>query len=380
VNKADSLPTYTAEKLPFTMKVFHLILAVAFFESSTAFVTVQFAQTSGASLCRQELPFQRESCGDANLLSRRTSNIDSQLSALSPIVDISNTEDENINASNILLTDETAAAAVATIEEDLPPEMLEFPRHSLPRVNDVLVETENFLQNLHQDSKKVDPRTNQRNMSPMGNANDSIFANTYVDMGAVDTVGFDYDYTLVHYTEELLTLLYSMALNRLVNDRCYPKEMLTSGLVYDNYFSIRGLAVDKETGWICHLSYTHKVAVAWEGREKVSTARIFESYRGKRGMNPRERRARLKPLNDLFSMAECCLIADTIQFFKDNEIDFCPSNVVTDILGAIRDTHISGDFHRVVANNPEKYFDVTPHLQDVLENLKSSGKRLIFAR
>lgn len=79
-------------------------------------------------------------------------------------------------------------------------------------------------------------------------------------------------------------------------------------------------------------------------------------------------------------MAECCLIADTIQFFKTNEIDFCPSNAVNDILGAIRDTHISGDFHRIVADNPGKYFDPTPHLKNVLTKLKDSGKRLIFAR
>jgi hypothetical protein len=140
-----------------------------------------------------------------------------------------------------------------------------------------------------------------------------------------------------------------------------------------------GLAVDKETGWICHLSYTHKVAVAWEGREKIPTSRLYNEYRGKRALNPKERRSRLKPLNDLFSMAECCLIADTIQFFKDEKIDFCPSNAVTDVLGAIRDTHISGEMHRIVAENPKLYFDPTPHLKSVLTGLKNSGKRLIFA-
>jgi hypothetical protein len=357
------------------MQVSRLILIAFLVTSSRAFVNVRFAPPS-ASSCRQERP-PIESSNDA---AWRTTDI--SLCASSLEVNISNEDDvfddETGNQSPLLADDETSSISPAT--EDLPIEMLEFPRHSLPGVNDVLVVTEALIQNLHQDSKRVDPTTTQRSMSPMVNSHDSIFANTYVDMGYVDTVGFDYDYTLVHYTEELLVLLYSMALNRLVNDRCYPPEMLKSGLVYDNFFSIRGLAVDKETGWICHLSYTHKVAVAWEGREKVKTKQIFEEYRGKRGLNPRERRARLKPLNDLFSMAECCLIADTIQFFKDNEIDFCPSNVVTDILGAIRDTHISGDFHRIVANNPEKYFDVTPHLKDVLENLKDSGKRLIFAR
>lgn len=140
-----------------------------------------------------------------------------------------------------------------------------------------------------------------------------------------------------------------------------------------------GLAVDKETGWICHLSYTHKVAVAWEGREKMPTSRIYKEYRGKRALTPKERRNRLKPLNDLFSMAECCLIADTIQFFKDREIDFSPANAVTDCLLAIGATHISGDFHRIVANDPQKYLEPTPNLKGVLEQLKGSGKRLIFA-
>jgi len=297
----------------------------------------------------------------------------------------------NENDENTLLEDDNEkedgsgnnssnATESSSNDSGLPPKMLEFPRHSHSGVNDVLFETETLVRNLHQYSKKIDPKDTKRSMSPRVNSHcDSIFANTYVDLGNVDTVGFDYDYTLVHYTDELLTLLYSMALNRLVDDRHYPRRMLKSGLVYDNCFSIRGLAVDKKTGWICHLSYTHKVAVAWEGREQVSTARIFEEYRGKRGLNPRERRARLKPLNDLFSMAECCLIADTIQFFKDQGIESCSSNIVTDILGAIRDTHISGDFHRIVADNPKKYFDVTPHLEDVLTNLKDSGKRLIFA-
>lgn len=342
------------------MKGSHLILAAALVTSSRAFVSVQI------NIAPSKTNTATEYCQAPSTTQEKTKLFASDLG-----IDISNEED--------VFEDESSKDASPS-DQNLPREMLEFPRHSHPSVNQILIETEALVQNLHQDSKMVDPTTIKRSMSPMANKHaDSIFANTYVDLGNVDTVGFDYDYTLVHYTEELLTLLYSMALNRLVNDRHYPTEMLTSGLVYDNYFSIRGLAVDKETGWICHLSYTHKVAVAWEGREKVSTSKIFEEYRGKRGLNPRERRARLKPLNDLFSMAECCLIADTIQFFKDHSIDFCPSNVVTDILGAIRDTHISGDFHRIVAQYPEKYFDVTPHLKEVLENLKDSGKRLIFA-
>jgi HAD superfamily 5'-nucleotidase-like hydrolase len=152
------------------------------------------------------------------------------------------------------------------------------------------------------------------------------------------------------------------------------------------------------------------VAVAWEGREKVSSERLRQEYSDKRKLRPDERKKRLKPLNDLFSMAECCLIADTVQFFKvctliplgftfnysvrifptssyraffylseqERNIPFFPRSCVEDILGVIRDTHLSGNFHRTVAANPEKYFEPKPHLASVLQKLKDSGKKLIF--
>ena len=45
---------------------------------------------------------------------------------------------------------------------------------------------------------------------------------------------------------------------------------------------------------------------------------------------------------------------------------------------AIGETHISGDFHRIVANDPAKYFEPTPYLEQVVRNFKRAGKRLIF--
>jgi len=257
--------------------------------------------------------------------------------------------------------------------------LLQLPRHSKETVNQVLTETEEVLQAMHEYSLSNKNSLSLKDAKEAGRAHEKVYANNYVDLGKVDTVGFDFDYTLVTYTEELLELIYDMALKRLVTDKQYPIEMLqTAGMKYDPHFSIRGLAVDTKTGWICHLSYTHKVAVAWEGREKVATPRIYAEYRGKRGMTPSERRRRLKPLNDLFSMSECCLIADTVQFFKDRNIPFHGQNVINDVLSAIRETHISGDFHRLVAANPDRYFEQAPHLQQVIKSFKDAGKRLIF--
>lgn len=259
--------------------------------------------------------------------------------------------------------------------------LLNLPSHSHDGVDVVLRFTERALRGLHHHSLHQE-RTAPSTMGESdltGGGHETIFANSYTDLGKIDIVGFDYDYTLLTYKEELLDLIYSMSLKRLVMDRQYPLQMLDDPkMKFNPHFSIRGLAVDKETGWICHLSYTHKVAVAWEGHEKVKSSRLFEEYRGKRALRPSERRERLKPLNDLFSMAECCLIADTVQYFKDHDIPFCPRNAVNDILRVIDDTHKSGDFHRLVASDPSKYVRPTPYLKQVLASLKDAHKSLIF--
>lgn len=254
------------------------------------------------------------------------------------------------------------------------------PRHdSNEKVNKVLGKVQSLVNQFYKDSLEVQSQMEViDDIVNIDFENEKVYANSYVDLAKVDTVGFDYDYTLVTYKNELLDLIYSMALKRLVYDFQYPMEMLNSGMKFDPMFSVRGLAVDRENAWVCHLSYTHKVAVAYEGRQKVTRERLMKEYSGKRALNPQQRKNRLKPLNDLFSMAECCLIADVVQFFKDRSLPFCSRNAVSDILGAIGSTHISGDFHRIVAADPEKYFEPRPHLKEVLLKLKESGKRLIF--
>jgi hypothetical protein len=176
-------------------------------------------------------------------------------------VDISKDNYNSDDVNGTLWTDPEkgiASTPSSTVVEtdgvvSLPVSMLELPRHLHNEgVNTVLLATERYIRTMHKDSKAVDPKSVKRSMTPKVDVKvggdgahamdqqDAIFANTYVDLGKVDTVGFDYDYTLVHYTDELLELLYDMALKRLVNDRHYPLEMLESALSYDPFFSIRG--------------------------------------------------------------------------------------------------------------------------------------------
>lgn len=124
------------------------------------------------------------------------------------------------------------------------------PRHpSNNEANAILTRAELALQSM-QTQIIHDAQVNERTVpNPLHSGFDvelydieqeAVYANSYVDMGAVDTVGFDYDYTLVTYTETLLELIYDMALRRLVEEKEYPREMLEVGLKFDPSFSIRG--------------------------------------------------------------------------------------------------------------------------------------------
>uniref|UniRef100_A0A7S4QX41 5'-nucleotidase n=1 Tax=Ditylum brightwellii TaxID=49249 RepID=A0A7S4QX41_9STRA len=126
------------------------------------------------------------------------------------------------------------------------------PRHVTNEdVNNIITKAEKVIQDLQktasalQDQMEVE-RLNQSSLTleeeedDVERDDDVVFANSYVDLGKVDTVGFDYDYTLVTYTNELLELIYDMALKRLVEEKQYPSEMLDAGLKFDPNFSIRG--------------------------------------------------------------------------------------------------------------------------------------------
>ena len=211
---------------------------------------------------------------------------------------------------------------------------------------------------------------------------DRVYANTYVNLGSAKVVGFDYDYTLVSYKEEILHLIYKLAKEQLVSGLKYPKELIDELPGYDPKFAIRGLAVDLDKAWICMLTLRYRVSIAFYGRERVDPKIVAKTYRSETGsgiLPPEERKKRLKPLNDLFSTAEACLLADVVQWFVDKEIPFDPRSVVTDVLSAITKAHVSGQLHRTVCENLDTYIEPDgQHLLQLLERFRAAGKKLML--
>lgn len=217
--------------------------------------------------------------------------------------------------------------------------------------------------------------------SPFNPTKSRVFVNNYVNLADVNVVGFDLDYTLVPYTVELQSLIFTMARDILVSAFGYPKDL--KACFFDPDFAIRGLVVDARYGVLVKLSHLQRLGArySYKGKRRLTTEEMDEYYGPTRHIPYAELNA-MRPLNDLFSIAEACLIAETIEIYEHRKRTkgelYSPTAVVDDIQAAIREVHVSGAMHNAVIADLERFVDYNPRCITMLEHFQSAGKKMFL--
>uniref|UniRef100_A0A0D9XDW6 5'-nucleotidase n=1 Tax=Leersia perrieri TaxID=77586 RepID=A0A0D9XDW6_9ORYZ len=208
-------------------------------------------------------------------------------------------------------------------------------------------------------------------MNPQG-----IYVNKNVKLDDLQVYGFDYDYTLSHYTEHLQCLIYDLAKKHLVNELKYPESCLK--YEYDRNFPIRGLYYDRLKGCLLKLDFFGSIEPdgCFFGRRKLSLSEIKELY-GTRHIG-RDQARQLVGLMDVFCFSEACLIADTVQHFVDAKLEFDASYVYEDVNQSIQHVHRSGLIHRKILSEPQKYLIKNSQVFRFLKMLREKGKKLFL--
>ncbi|CAM6012545.1 unnamed protein product [Sphagnum balticum] len=206
-------------------------------------------------------------------------------------------------------------------------------------------------------------------MNPCG-----VYANHNLRLARIHVYGFDYDYTLAHYTNHLQFLIYNLVKAQLVAEHRYPDSCLD--FEYDVSFPIRGLYYDKQKGYLLKLDFFHSVqpTSCYFGRRKLSVDELELAY-PRRKVSP-EHMCNLVALFDLFCLSEVCLLADVIQHFVDQKLDFDCGYVYEDIQSCITHVHMSGSLHKAILNEPAKFLQKNNDLVKLLKMLKQRGKKL----
>ncbi|MED6157251.1 hypothetical protein PIB30_021753, partial [Stylosanthes scabra] len=208
-------------------------------------------------------------------------------------------------------------------------------------------------------------------MNPKG-----IYVNKSLRLDKLQVYGFDYDYTLAHYSSALQTLIYDFAKEYMVNELRYPEICME--FEYDPSFPIRGLYYDKSKGCLLKLDFFGSIEPdgCYFGRRKLSRKEIRDVY-GTRHIG-RDQARSLVGLMDFFCFSEACLLADIVQYFVDAKLEFDASYIYEDVIRAIDHVHRSGRVHRGILADPHRYLVKNGTMLSFLKMLREKGKKLFL--
>lgn len=216
---------------------------------------------------------------------------------------------------------------------------------------------------------------------PLSLSKSRVFANNHLNMGDVKVVGFDLDYNLVPYTVELQTLIYNLARDILTSAYGFPADF--KSCTFDPQFAIRGLSVDARFGVLIKLNHLQRVGhrYAYKGKRPITSSEMEDYYGSSRHL-PYNELIQLRALNDMFSIAEACLIADAMEIFehrkKHNGELYSPTALIDDIQAAVREVHVSGMMHNAVIADLDRFVNSNDQLPELLHHFKEGGKKLFL--
>jgi 5'-nucleotidase len=200
-----------------------------------------------------------------------------------------------------------------------------------------------------------------------------IFANRTLNLRSIRAVGYDMDYTLVHYRF------------RIWEERAYARlqELLVADgwpvghLRFDHDSVIRGLIVDSELGNLVKANRFGYVMRAAHGTRMMDFVEQREVYRHTpvQLSDPR-----FIFLNTLFSLSETCLYSQLVDLFDDGQLPGV--NGYEDLFRKVRarmdETHIEGTLKAEIAADPARFIDLDPDATLALLDQKRAGKRLML--
>lgn len=201
-----------------------------------------------------------------------------------------------------------------------------------------------------------------------------IYSNRTLNLRAIRAVGFDMDYTLIHYhIEAWERRAYEHARHRLIMERHWPLEQLE----FDLQIASRGLVFDTELGNVVKADRFGFVKRASHGTEMLPFDRQRECYLHELVDLSQPRWVFL---NTLFSLSEACLYMQCVDLLDRGRLGDAIG--YADLYRAIRESvdeaHMMGKLKAEVAADPDVYVELDPEMPRALIDLRDAGKKLLL--
>jgi 5'-nucleotidase len=200
-----------------------------------------------------------------------------------------------------------------------------------------------------------------------------IYCNRTLNLRSIDVIGYDMDYTLVHYrTEEWEGRAYRHAKSGLAA-RGWPVDALE----FDPAQVIQGLVIDLELGNLLKVTRFGYVIRALHGTKALSYEDLRAAYLG---VVVELGEPRWEFLNTLFSLSEATLFAQLVELADENRIPGVMG--YDDLYHAVRASldaaHVDGALKQEILADPDTFIVSDAEVVTTLLDQRRSGKHLML--
>lgn len=200
-----------------------------------------------------------------------------------------------------------------------------------------------------------------------------VYCNRTLNLRAIRAIGFDMDYTLIHYDVEAWERRAYEELSRRLAERGWPVE----GLEFDPGAVILGLVLDLEHGNVVKAN---------------RFGYVFQANHGTRRLEFEERRTlysgtlvdlaepRWVFLNTLFSLSEACLYLQLVDRLDQKRLSepIGYRELYRIVRTSLDEAHMEGELKALITATPERYVVLDPDLPRALLDLRAAGKKLML--
>jgi HAD superfamily 5'-nucleotidase-like hydrolase len=199
-----------------------------------------------------------------------------------------------------------------------------------------------------------------------------IYCNRTLNLRSIAAIGYDMDYTLVHYRVDHWERRAYDQIRRMLMAEGWPVEQLQ----FDPSLVTRGLVIDTELGNIVKANRFGFVMRAAHGTRPMTFEEQREAYRH---LPIDLAEARFHFLNTLFSLSGSCLFAQLVDLYDQRRFPeiLGYSDLFQRINRHLDTTHLEGTLKAEIVADPGTYIDVDPDAPLALLDQVRSGKRLL---
>jgi HAD superfamily 5'-nucleotidase-like hydrolase len=200
-----------------------------------------------------------------------------------------------------------------------------------------------------------------------------IFCNRTLNLRSIQAIGFDMDYTLVHYHQDR----WEGRAYQHCKERLLAKGYPVASLEFNPELGMLGLILDTELGNLVKANRFGYVKRACHGTRMLDFESMRRAYENT-VVDLADKRWVF--VNTLFGLSESCMYMQLVDLFDQQKLEGVMGYAkVYDLVRLNLDAaHMEGALKAEIMADPDRFVDLDPDLAPAIEDLKHAGKKLVL--